>query len=135
MTEGSETWQVDGDEKVVDICGTREELWLNIAHKYSSGLKNIQSMYGTEGNIYMAKVPDSKNKYNFWVFRDIIIKDDEFLSLDLREMTKARGSAGELPNINFLKFNPKEPNYTKLKIIEDELSKYTISDDGVKSKK
>lgn len=28
MTEGSETWEVDSNNKVVDICGTREVLFL-----------------------------------------------------------------------------------------------------------
>ena len=135
MTEGSETWEVDSSGKVVDICGTREVLWFNIAHKYSSGLKNTQSMYGTEGNLYMANIPESKNKYNSWNFRDITMKDDDFLSLDLRELTKARGSAGELPNVNFLKLNPKGPNYSKLKTIEDELKKYDCDDNGNISKK
>ena len=135
MTEGSETWEVDSSGKVVDICGTREVLWFNIAHKYSSGLKNTQSMYGTEGNLYMANIPESKNKYNSWNFRDITMKDDDFLSLDLRELTKARGNAGELPNVNFLKLNPKGPNYSKLKTIEDELKKYDCDDNGNISKK
>ena len=135
MTEGSETWEVDSNGQVVDICGTREELWFNIAHKYSSGLKNTASMYGTEGNLYMANVPDSKNKYNSWNFRDITMKDDDFLSLDIRELTKARGSGGELPNVNFLKLNSKGTNYAKLKTIEDELSKYVCDDDGNISKK
>ena len=135
MTEGSETWQVDSSGKVVDICGTREVLWFNIAHKYSAGLKNTASMYGTEGNLYMANVKDSNNRYNSWNFRDITIKDNDFLSLDVRELSKARGSSGELPNINFMKLNPQGPNYAKLKTIEDELSKYVCYDDGSISKK
>ena len=135
MTEGSETWQVDSSGKVVDICGTREVLWFNIAHKYSGGLKNTASMYGTEGNLYMANVKDSNNRYNSWNFRDITIKDNDFLSLDVRELSKARGSSGELPNINFMKLNPQGPNYAKLKTIEDELSKYVCYDDGSISKK
>ena len=135
MIEGSETWQVDSSGKVVDICGTREVLWFNIAHKYSAGLKNTGSMYGTEGNLYMANVKDSNNRYNSWNFRDITIRDNDFLSLDVRELSKARGSAGELPNINFMKLNPQGPNYQRLKTIEDELSKYVCYDDGSITKK
>ena len=135
MTEGSEKWELDSNGKVIDICGTREVLWFNIAHKYSSKLKNTESMYGTEGNLYMANIPDANNKYNSWNFRDITMKDDDFLSLDLRELTKARGSQGELPSINFLKLNPKGTNYAKLKTIEDELKKYDVNEDGKISKK
>ncbi len=134
MTEGSETWEVDSNGQVVDICGTREVLWFNMAHKYSSGLKNTQSMYGTEGNLYMANIPDSNNKYNSWNFRDITMNDNDFLSLDVRELTKARGTAGELPTTDFLKLNSKGTNYAKLKTIEEQLSKYTVSDDGTINK-
>ena len=135
MTEGSEKWEVGSDGKVVDICGTREVLWFNIAHKYNTNLKNTGSMYGTEGNLYNAKIPDANNKYNSWNFRDITIKDDDFLSLDVRELSKARGSGGELPSVNFLKLNSKGTNYAKLKTIEEQLKKYDVSDDGVISKK
>ena len=130
MTEGSETWQVDSEGKVVDINGSREVLWFNIAHKYNTNLKDVGSMYGTEGNLYRANVPDSNNKYNSWNYRDIKMNDNDFLSLDVRELTKARGSAGELPNVNFLKLNPKGTNYEKLKNIEEELTKYTLNDDN-----
>ena len=41
MTDGSEKWEVDSSGKVVDICGTREVLWFNIAHIYSSGLLKV----------------------------------------------------------------------------------------------
>ncbi len=92
-------------------------------------------MYGKEGNLYRANVPDSNNKYNSWNYRDITMKDDDFLSLDIRELTKPRGTAGELPNINFLKLNPKGTNYEKLKNIEEQLSKYVLNDDGSISKK
>ena len=57
------------------------------------------------------------------------------MSLDVRELTKARGSAGELPSVNFLKLNSKGTNYAKLKTIEEQLTKYDVSDDGVISKK
>lgn len=129
MTEGSETWEVENG-KVVDICGTREVLFFNIAHKYSNNLKNSASMYGTEGNLYMANIPDEKNQFNSWIFRDIIIKDNDFLSLDLNELAKERGSDGSLPEINFMKLNPKGPNYEKLKSIEDEAKNYDITNEG-----
>ncbi len=135
MTEGSETWEVDSSGKVVDICGTREVLWFNLAHKYNKYLKNTSSMYGTEGNLYMANIPDSKNKYNSWNFRDITIADSDFESLDLTQLTKARGSSGELPTVNFMNLSSKGKNYAKLKTIQETLSKYTVSDDGTIKKK
>ncbi len=87
-------------------------------------------MYGTEGNLYMANIPDEKNQFNSWIFRDIIIKDNDFLSLDLNELAKERGSDGSLPEINFMKLNPKGPNYEKLKSIEDEAKNYDITNEG-----
>jgi len=135
MTEGSETWQVDSSGKVVDICGTREILYFNIAHKYNKGLKNNGSMYGTEGNLYSANIPDKNNKYNSWNFRDITLSDSDFLSLDVSELAKDRAKDGALPSVNFMKLNPKGPNYKKLKTIEDELAKYEVTDDGAIVKK
>jgi len=134
MTEGSETWEI-GDGKVKDICGTREVLFFNIAHKFSNKLKNSGSMYGTEGNLYMANIPEEKNQFNSWNFRDIIIKDSDFISLDLKELGKERGPDGSLPEINFMKLNPNGPNYIYLKSIEDEMEKYDITNDGVIYKK
>ena len=130
MTEGSETWEVE-DGKVIDICGTREVLFFNIAHKFSNKLKNRASMYGTEGNLYMANIPEEKNQFNSWNFRDIIIKDSDFISLDLKELGKERGPDGSLPKINFMKLNPEGPNYNYLKSIEDEMERYDITNDGV----
>ena len=92
-------------------------------------------MYGTEVNLYMANIPDSKNRYNSWNFRDITIEDSDFESLDLTKLAKARGSAGELPSVNFMKLSSKGKNYAKLKTIEATLSKYTVSDDGTIKKK
>ena len=129
MTEGSETWEIENG-KVKDICGTREVLFFNIAHKYNNKLKNSASMYGTEGNLYMANIPDKNNQFNSWNFRDIIIKDNDFISLDLSELAKERGPDGSLPEINFMKLNPKGPNYEKLKSIEEELKNYDISEEG-----
>ena len=119
------------DGKVIDICGTREVLFFNIAHKFSNKLKNSASMYGTEGNLYMANIPEEKNQFNSWNFRDIIIKDSDFISLDLKELGKERGPDGSLPKINFMKLNPEGPNYIYLKSIEDEMKKYDITNDGV----
>ena len=135
MTEGSETWEIDSTGKVLDIFGTREVLWFNLAHKYHGNLKNTLSMYGTEGNLYMANISEANNKYNSWNFRDITIQDSDFESLDLKQLTNARGSAGELPTVNFMKLNSKGKNYAKLKTIEEQLSKYTINDDGTIKKK
>ena len=135
MTEGSETWEVDSNGKVVDICGTRSVLFFNIAHKYNKGLKEIGSMYGKEGNLYSAQIPDANNQYNSWNFRDITLSDSDFLSLDVSELAKDRGKNGALPNANFMKLNPKGPNYAKLKTIEDTLANYDITDDGFIYKK
>jgi len=134
MTEGSETWEIE-DGKVKDICGTREVLFFNIAHKFSNKLKNSGSMYGTEGNLYMANIPEEKNQFNSWNFRDITIKDSDFISLDLKELGKERGPDGSLPKINFMKLNPNGPNYNYLKSIEDEMKRYDITNDGVIYKK
>ena len=92
-------------------------------------------MYGTEGNLYMANIPEEKNQFNSWNFRDIIIKDSDFISLDLKELGKERGPDGSLPEINFMKLNPNGPNYIYLKSIEDEMEKYDITNDGVIYKK
>ena len=135
MTEGSETWELDSSGKVKDICGTREVLFFNIAHKYNRGLKEIGSMYGKEGNLYSANIPDKNNQYNSWNFRDITISDDDFLSLDPSELAKDRAKDGSLPSHNFMKLNPNGPNYKKLKTIEDNLSNYDVTDDGAIVKK
>ena len=135
MTEGSEKWELDSSGKVKDICGTREVLFFNIAHKYRKNLANNGNQYGSEGNLYSAKIPDKNNKYNSWNFRDITLSDSDFLSLDVSELAKDRGKDGALPKVNFMKLNPKGPNYKKLKTIEDELAKYTVTDDGAIVKK
>ena len=135
MTEGSETWELDSNGKVVDICGTREVLFFNMAHKYNVGLKEIGSMYGKEGNLYSAQIPDANNQYNSWNFRDITLSDDDFLSLDVSELAQDRGSDGSLPSVNFMKLNPNGPNYSKLKTIEDQLSNYDVTDEGAIVKK
>ena len=135
MTEGSETWELDSNGKVVDICGTREVLFFNMAHKYNVGLKEIGSMYGKEGNLYSAQIPDANNQYNSWNFRDITLSDDDFLSLDVSELAQDRGSDGSLPSVNFMKLNPNGPNYKKLKTIEDQLSNYDVTDEGAIVKK
>ena len=85
--------------------------------------------------MYSAKIPDNNNRFNSWNFRDITISDSDFLSLDVSELAKERGKDGALPKVNFMKLNPKGPNYKKLKTIEDELAKYTVTDDGAIVKK
>ena len=135
MTEGSETWELDSSGKVKDICGTREVLYFNIAHKYNRGLKENGCLYGKEGNLYASNTPDKNNKFNSWNFRDITISDDDFLSLDPSELAKDRAKDGSLPKVNFMKLNPNGPNYKKLKTIEDNLSLYDVTDDGVIVKK
>ena len=128
MTEGSETWEVDSKGKVVDICGTREVLYFNFAHKYNYNFKNVAetcNMYGKEANLYMANIPDENNKFNTWNFRYINISNDDFLSLDKNELAGERGEDGKLPEINFMKLNPNGPNYEILKSIEDEMKNYT----------
>ena len=132
MIEGSETWELDENGKVKDICGTREVLFFNIAHRYSNKLKNKDSMYGTEGNLYNAKLPDENNQFNSWNYRDLKINDDDFLSVDWKELSGERGPDGSLPNINFMKLNPKSSNYKILKSIEDEMKNYEIIKDNVK---
>ena len=135
MTEGSETWEVDSSGKVVDICGTREVLFFNIAYKYNKYLKDNGNMYGTEGNLYSANIPDNNNQFNSWNFRDITLSDSDFLSLDVNELAKDRAKDGALPSVNFMKLNPNGPNYSKLKTIEEELAKYEVNDDGAIVKK
>ena len=82
MTEGSETWELDSKGKVVDICGTREVLYFNFGHKYSTKLSTTTcNMYGTEGNLFSANIPDKNNKFNSWNFRNITLSNDDFLSL------------------------------------------------------
>ena len=130
MTEGSETWELDSKGKVVDICGTRETLFFNFGHKYSKKLSTDCNMYGTEGNLFSANIPEEKNKFNSWNFRDITISDEDFLSLDVGELAKERGEDGSLPEINFMKLNPAGPNYDKLKTIEEEMQHYKIFNNG-----
>ena len=119
MTEGSETWELDSKGKVVDICGTREVLYFNFAFKYSNKLDAGCNMYGSEANLYSANIPDENNKFNSWNFRDITITEDDFLSLDVKELAKERGPDGSLPEVNFMKLNPAGPNYEILKTIEE----------------
>ena len=130
MTEGSETWEVDSKGKVVDICGTREILFFNLGHKYSKKLTTECNMYGTEGNLFSANIPEENNKFNSWNFRDITLVDEDFLSLDVKELVKERGEDGSLPEINFMKLNPEGPNYDVLKTIEEEMKQYEILSNG-----
>ena len=104
MTEGSETWELDSKGKVLDICGTREVLYFNFGHKYNAKLSTECNMYGTEGNLFSANIPDENNQFNSWNFRDITLSNDDFLSLDVTELAKARGPDGSLPEVNFLNF-------------------------------
>ena len=135
MTEGSETWEVDSNGKVVDICGTREVLYFNFGHKYNTKLKTDCNMYGTEANLFSANIPDKNNKYNSWNFRDITLSNDDFLSLDINELARERGADGSLPEINFMKLKPNGPNYAILKTIEEEMNNYAIQSDGTIAKK
>lgn len=100
MTEGSETWELDEKGKVVDICGTRELLFFNIASKFNKKLKECDCcLYGNEGNLYNANLTDEKNQFNSWNYRNMTIVDDDFLSLDINELAKERGIDGSLPEI------------------------------------
>ena len=131
MTEGSETWELDSKGKVVDICGTREVLYFNFGHKYSTKLSTTTcNMYGTEGNLFSANIPDKNNKFNSWNFRNITLSNDDFLSLDIKELAGKRGEDGSLPEVNFMKLNPNGPNYALLKTIEEEMQNYEIKSDG-----
>ena len=130
MTEGSETWELDSKGKVVDICGTREVLYFNFGHKYSAKLSTECNMYGNEGNLFSANIPDENNQFNSWNFRDITLSNDDFLSLDVTELAKARGPDGSLPEVNFMKLDPIGPNYEMLKTIEEKMKNYEIKDDG-----
>mgnify|MGYP002626898254 FL=1 len=82
MTEGSETWELDSKGKVVDICWTREILYFNFGHIYSTKLKTTCNMYGTEGNLFTANLTEEKNQFNSWNFRNITLSNEDFLSLD-----------------------------------------------------
>ena len=130
MTEGSETWELDSKGKVVDICGTREVLYFNFGYKYSNRLTSDCNMYGLEGNLFSANIPDENNKFNSWNFRNITLSDNDFLSLDVTELARERGEDGSLPEINFMKLNPDGPNYALLKTIEEEMQNYEIQADG-----
>ena len=131
MTEGSETWEVDQNGKVIDICGTREILFFNIASKFNAKLKECDCcLYGKEGNLYNANLTNEKNQFNSWNYRNITLVDDDFLSLDVKELAKDRGIDGSLPEINFMKLNPNSPNYQMLKAIEDEVKNYEILKNG-----
>ena len=129
MLEGSETWELDSSGKVVDICGTREVLFFNFGHKYSTRTTTC-NMYGTEANLFNANISDNNNQFNSWNFRNITLSDEDFLSLDVNELAKERGEDGSLPEVNFMKLNPKGPNYELLKTIEEEMNHYEIKSDG-----
>ena len=130
MTEGSETWELDSSGKVVDICGTREVLYFNFGHKYNAKLTTDCNMYGTEGNLFSANIPDVNNSFNSWNFRNITLDNKDFLSVDWKELARERGEDGSLPEVNFMKLNPKGPNYALLKTIEEEMKDYELLDNG-----
>ena len=130
MTEGSETWELDSKGKVVDICGTREVLYFNFGHKYSNKITTDCNMYGTEGNLFSANIPEENNKYNSWKFRNITLSDDDFLSLDYTQLAGERGEDGSLPETDFMKLNPNGPNYALLKTIEEKMQNFEIQEDG-----
>ena len=130
MTEGSETWELDSSGKVVDICGTREVLYFNFGHKYNTKLKTDCNMYGTEGNLFSANIPDENNKFNSWNFRNITLDNNDFLSVDWKELAGERSEDGSLPEVNFMKLNPNGPNYALLKTIDEEMKDYELLDNG-----
>ena len=121
MTEGSETWEVDSKGKVVDICGTREVLFFNFGYKYNNKIDSTCNMYGNEGNLFTANIPDVNNSFNSWNFRNITLTVQDFLSLDHTELARERGPDRSLPEVNFMKLNPDGPNYALLKTIEEEM--------------
>ena len=131
MTEGSETWELDSNGKVVDICGTREVLFFNFAHYPTTNSPGLcENLYGTEKNLFNAIIPDKNNRFNSWNFKDITLVDNDFLSLDKNELARERGPNGSLPEINFMKLNPEGPHYQLLKTIEEEMQNYEILSDG-----
>ena len=130
MTEGSETWELDSKGNVKDICGTREVLYFNIGYKYNNKISSDCNMYGNEGNLFSANIPDKNNKFNSWNFRDITLSNSDFLILDVNELAKPRGDDGSLPEISFMKLNPLGSNYAKLKTIEEEIKNYELKNDG-----
>ena len=87
-------------------------------------------MYGIEGNLFSANIPDENNKYNSWNFRNITLSNDDFLSLDVAELAGERGEDGSLPEVNFMKLNPNGPNYELLKTIEEKMQNFEIQSDG-----
>ena len=135
MTEGSETWEVDSNGKVIDICGTREVLFFNFAYKYTSTKSCECNLYGAEANLYMANLTEEKNRFNSWNFENITITDDDFLSIDKTQLANERGEDGSLPEINFMQLNPNGPNYELLKTIEDEMKNYELYNNGTILKK
>ena len=129
MTEGSETWELDSKGKVVDICGTREVLFFNFGYKYKKLSTNC-NMYGTEANLFSANISEENNTLNSWNFRNINLSDEDFLSLDVKELGGNRGEDGSLPEINFMKLNHTGPNYESLKTIEEEMKHYELLNNG-----
>ena len=131
MTEGSETWELDSNGKVVDICGTREVLYFNFAFKYNVNPTNECTMYKNEANLYNANLSEEKNRFNSWNFRDIIITPNDFLNLDKNTLAAERGENGELPETTFMKLDPSGPNYDVLRSIETKMENYELLSDGI----
>ena len=61
---------------------------------------------------------------------NITLDNNDFLSVDWKELAGERSEDGSLPEVNFMKLNPEGPNYEILKTIEEEMNNYELLDDG-----
>jgi len=75
----------------IDIPGTREVLHHNLAYK--------------SNQLDKANLPEENNTENSWNANESDISATDFLSLDISQLTKARGINGALPDITFMKLN------------------------------
>ncbi len=80
-----------------DIPGTREVLHYNLAYKGTS--------------IDQANLQAENDTNNSWNIYGEEVTSDDFKSLDVRELSKERGTNGDLPNIPFMKLS----NHSKFK--------------------
>jgi hypothetical protein len=72
-----------------DISGTREVLHYNLAYKTNT--------------LVDANLPSANNTNNSWNLTGVTMSDSDFQSLDITQLSKARGAGGALPSITFMK--------------------------------
>lgn len=77
-----------------DIPGTREELHDNLAYSPST--------------LDQANLPQVNNTDNSWNISGLNLTADDFQSLNVRQLSGARGPHGELPHITFMQLNNRD---------------------------